>query len=99
MIGMSLISFLILLAIAVGVAVVFHYVLRYRYLDGIDSFLAKIAVAWLGGRLGPPLLGHWLFKIDSVYLIPAIIGAVAAVFLNVVFLKALAKTCGARPVG
>ena len=96
MIGMSLISFLILLAIAVVVAVVFHYILRYRYLEGVDSLLAKIAVAWLGGWLGSPVLGYWLFKIDSVYLIPAIVGAVAAVFLNVVLWKALAKACVCR---
>lgn len=98
MVGMSLLSFLTLLVIAVVVAVLFHYVLRYRFLEGLDSFLAKIAVGWLGGWLGSPVLGYWLFKIDSVYLIPAIVGAVAAVFLNVVLLKALAKACGARPV-
>jgi len=97
MIGMSLTSFLVLLVIAVVVAVVFHYVLRYRYLEGLDSFLAKIAVAWLGGWLGSPVLGYWLFKIDNVSVVPAVVGAVTLVFLNVVLLKALAKACGARP--
>jgi uncharacterized membrane protein YeaQ/YmgE (transglycosylase-associated protein family) len=97
MIGMSLISFLTLLVIAVVVAAVFHYVLRYRFLEGLDSFLAKIAVAWIGGWLGSPVLGHWLVTIDNVYLVPAIVGAVATVFLNVVLLKALAKAFGSRP--
>jgi uncharacterized membrane protein YeaQ/YmgE (transglycosylase-associated protein family) len=97
MIGMSLLSFLVLLAIAVVVAALFHFVLRYRFLEGIDSFLGKTAAGWLGGWLGSPVLGHWGFKVDSVYLIPAIVGAVAAVFLTVLSGKALAKACSGRP--
>lgn len=96
MIGMNLISFLVLLVIAVIVAVVFHHILRYRFLEGLDSFLGKIAVGWLGGWLGSPVLGHWLLKIEDVYVIPAIIGAVAAVFLNVLAWKALARVYGGR---
>ena len=51
MLGMSLLSFLVLLAIGVVVAAVFHFVLRYRFLEGLDSFFGKIAVGWLGGWL------------------------------------------------
>ena len=97
MVGMSLCSFLVLLVIAVVVAVAFHYALRYRFLEGLDSFLGKIAVGWLGGWLGSPVLGHWLFKIGDIYVIPAIVGAIAAVFLNIVGWKALAKACGGPP--
>ena len=97
MLGMSLLSFLVLLAIGVVVAVVFHFVLRYRFLEGLDSFFGKIALAWLGGWLGSPVLGHWLFKVGDVYVIPAILGAAAAIFLGVLRWKALAKACGGRP--
>ena len=97
MIGMNLVAFLVLLVIAVVVAVVFHYLLRYRFLEGVDCFLGKIAVAWLGGWLGSPVLGHWLFQVGDIYVIPSIVGAVAAVFLNVLSWKALAKACGGRP--
>ncbi len=97
MLGMSLLSFLVLLAIGTVVAAVFQYVLRYRFLEGIDSLLAKIVLGWLGGWLGSPVLGHWLFKIGDVYVIPAILGAAAAILLNVLGWKALAKACGGRP--
>jgi len=49
MIGMNFTSFLVLLVIAVVVAVIAHYVIRYRYLEGIDSLFGKIAIGWLGG--------------------------------------------------
>ena len=97
MLGMSFLSFLVLLAIGVVVAAVFHFVLRYRFLEGLDAFFGKIAAGWLGGWLGSPVLGHWLFKVGDVYVIPAILGAAAAVFLSVLGWKALAKTCGGRP--
>jgi uncharacterized membrane protein YeaQ/YmgE (transglycosylase-associated protein family) len=96
MVGISLISFLILFAIAAVVAAVFHFVLRYRFLGGIDAFLGKIVAGWLGGWVGSPVLGHWLFKVDDVYVIPAIVGAVVAVFLSTLLWKALAKACGGR---
>jgi len=99
MIGMSLLSFLVLFAIAVVVAALFHFVLRYRFLEGIDSFLGKTAAGWLGGWLSSPVLGHWLFKIDQIYVIPAILGAITAVFLSVLCWKASAKACGGRTPG
>jgi len=96
MLGMSLISFLVLLAIGAVVAVVFHFVLRYRFLEGIDSLFGKIALGWLGAWLGSPVLGHWLFSFEGVYIVPAVVGAVVAVFLTVLFWKARAKACGGR---
>ena len=99
MIGMNLCSFVVLLVIAVVVAAVFHYVLRYRFLEGLAAFLGKIAIGWLGGWLGSPVLGHWLFRIGGVYVIPAIVGAVVAVFLSALAGKALTQACGGRPTG
>ena len=63
MLGMSFTSFLVLLAIAVVMAVLIRFILPYRFLQGIDSFLGKIAVGWLGGWLGSPVLGHWSFEV------------------------------------
>ena len=60
MLGMNFTSFLTLLIVSVVVAAVYHWILRYRFLEGIDSFLAKVAVGWVGGWLGSPVLGHWL---------------------------------------
>ncbi len=91
MLGMNFISFLTLLVVSVVVAAVYHWILRYRFLEGIDSFLAKVAVGWVGGWLGSPVLGRWLWRIQSVYLVPAILGAIAAIHLNVLCWKASAK--------
>lgn len=95
MLEMNSTSFLTLLIVSVVVAAVYHWILRYRFLEGIDSFLAKVAVGWVGGWLGSPVLGHWLWKIQSVYLVPAILGALAAIHLDVLCWKASAKIFGA----
>lgn len=96
MLGMSLVSFLVLLAIGTIVAVVVHFVFRYRFMEGLDSLLGKIALGWVGGWLASPVLGHWLYRIENVYVVPAVLGAAAAIFLNVLFWRALAKACGSR---
>lgn len=97
MIGMSFLTFLILLGIGVIVAAVFHYVLRYRFLDSVDAVFAKVALGWLGAWLGSPVLGHWSFKLENVYLVPAILGSAMAVLLNLIAWKALAKVFASRP--
>jgi len=94
MLGMNFTSFLTLLVISVVVASVYHWILRYRFLEGIDSFLAKVALGWIGGWLGSPVLGHWLWKVQSVYIVPAILGAIAATHLSVLCWKASAKLLG-----
>jgi uncharacterized membrane protein YeaQ/YmgE (transglycosylase-associated protein family) len=91
MLEMNFISFLTLLVVSVVVAAVYQWILRYRFLEGIDSFLAKVAVGWIGAWLGSPVLGHWLWKIQSVYLVPAILGAIVAIHLSVLCWKASAK--------
>jgi len=97
MIGMSFLSFLILLGIGVIVAAVYHFFLRYRFLEGFDSFFAKIALGWLGAWLGSPVFGYWWYKFESVYIVPAILGSITAVLLNVVTWKALMKVFTPRP--
>lgn len=94
MLGMNFMSFLTLLVVSLVVAAVYHWILRYRFLEGIDSFLAKVAVGWIGGWLGSPVLGHWLWKIESVYIVPAILGAIAATHLSVLCWKASANLLG-----
>jgi hypothetical protein len=47
MLGVNFTSFLTLLVISVVVASVYHWILRYHFLEGIDSFLAKVALGWM----------------------------------------------------
>jgi hypothetical protein len=64
MLGMNFTSFLTLLVVSVVVAAVYHWILRYRFLEGIDSFLSpqrvvlegvcKALRCWIGCRRGNP---------------------------------------------
>lgn len=99
MLGMSFTAFLMLLVIGAVMALVYQYVLRYRFLDGVDSLFGKIAMGWLGGWLGSPVLGHWLWDIQGIYVIPAILGAATAIHLSVLWWKAAAKANEIRSAG
>lgn len=97
MLGMSLLSFLMLTLIGAVVAVAYHNVIRYRFREGNDALFGKLIVGWLGAWLGSPVFGHWLWKIENVYLVPAILGAIATVHLTVLTGKALAKLAITQP--
>jgi uncharacterized membrane protein YeaQ/YmgE (transglycosylase-associated protein family) len=98
MLGMSLLSFVVLTLIAAIVAVAYHYVNRYRLLEDIDAVFGKLIVGWVGAWLGSAVFGHWLWRIENVYVVPAILGAIATVHLSVLMGKALAKIASMRPV-
>jgi uncharacterized membrane protein YeaQ/YmgE (transglycosylase-associated protein family) len=97
MLGMSLLSFLTLTLIGAIAAVAYHYVIRYRFLEGNDAFFGKLILGWLGTWLGSPVLGHWLWKVENVYVLPAILGAIAAIHLTVLTGKAVAKLASMQP--
>jgi uncharacterized membrane protein len=100
MVGVNFESFLTLLIIGIVVAAVFHWILKYRIIPGTDAVLGEVAVAWLGGWLGSPVLGHWLWKIGDIYVVPAILGAIVAVHLDVLCCKVLARiwAAGRTPI-
>jgi len=88
MIGMSFISFLILLVISVVVSAVLHYHFKYYVTPGHWSFCSKVAVGWIGAWLGSPVLGHWPSRIpilhyEEVWYIPAVLGALALIIVAV----------------
>jgi uncharacterized membrane protein YeaQ/YmgE (transglycosylase-associated protein family) len=97
MLGMSLLSFLVLTLIGAVVAVASHNVIRYRFLEGNDALFGKLIVGWFGAWIGSPVLGHWLWKVENVYVVPAILGAIVTVHLTVLTGKALAKIASMRP--
>jgi len=97
MLGMGFLSFLLLALIAAVVAVAYHNVIRYRFLEGNDALFGKLIIGWVGAWLGSPILGHWLWRVENVYIVPAILGAIATVHLTVLTGKALAKTATMRP--
>ena len=97
MLGMSLFSFLILTFIGAVVAATYHYVIRYRFLEGNDAVIGKLIIGWVGAWLGFPVLGHWLWKVENVYIVPALLGAIATIHLTILTAKALAKFASMRP--
>jgi uncharacterized membrane protein YeaQ/YmgE (transglycosylase-associated protein family) len=98
MLGMNFASFVVLLVIGAALALVYQYIFRYRFLEGIDSLVGKIALGWIGAWLGSPVLGHWFWKIEDVYIIPALLGSATAIHLSVLWWKASAKANESRPV-
>lgn len=88
MIGMSFGAFVTLLVLGLIAAIVIHSIVRYRMLSGVDGFIAKWIAGWIGGWLGSPVLGHWWFQYQNIYVIPALVGAFVGAFACVVVLKA-----------
>jgi uncharacterized membrane protein YeaQ/YmgE (transglycosylase-associated protein family) len=93
MIGMQFAPFLALAIISLIAALVLHYGAAYRFLNGFDGFVAKWIIAWVGGWLASPVLGTWFgpLRIDSVYIVPAFIGAFALAFACTAAWKARTK--------
>ncbi len=85
MIGMNFISFIILLAIAVIVAVILHFVFNYKVRQEWSTIFCEIIFAWIGAWLGSPVLGHWFtgWNYMSVFIIPAILGSLALLVIAV----------------
>ena len=84
MIGMSFISFVILLIISVVVSAVLHYGLKFYVTPGLESFYLKVVLAWVGAWLGSPIFGYWPNKFpflhyQEVWFVPAILGSLVAV--------------------
>jgi uncharacterized membrane protein YeaQ/YmgE (transglycosylase-associated protein family) len=90
MLNMEFASFLTLLVISLITGLVMHYAIGYRVLDGVDGFLSKWIVGWVGAWLGSPVLGHWFLgvSISHVYIIPAFLGGFIGAFLATAVWKA-----------
>jgi uncharacterized membrane protein YeaQ/YmgE (transglycosylase-associated protein family) len=98
MIGMGFGAFLTLFVISFVAAGVIHYGFRYRFLSGIDGFLAKWIVGWVGAWIASPVVGYWFhgLTISGQYIIPAFLGAFSTPFMATVICKALARASAAR---
>ncbi len=81
MIGMGFNEFLILLVIAIVVSFALNSFAKLSL--GKLGIAVMIIVAWLGSWVGSPVLGYWFeaIRYESIYIIPAILGALGAVIL------------------
>ncbi len=96
MIGISFISFLILLVISVVVSAILHYALKYYVRPGFNSFLSKVIFGWIGAWLGTPVFGKWFEGVnyEEVYIIPAILGSFAILIMMIDWVKSTTKSTG-----
>jgi hypothetical protein len=89
---MSFAPFLTHLVISFITAIVMHYAIRYRVLEGVDGFVTKWIAGWILAWLASPVLGHWFAgaEISNVYIVPAFIGGFVGAFVPAAFWKARA---------
>ncbi|MFC1569976.1 hypothetical protein ACFL4L_07055 [bacterium] len=80
---MSFACFLTLLIISIVVSVVLHFVLKLYVRPGMDSFIAKVIIGYVGAWQGSAVFGGWLVKVNDIYLIPAILGSLALLILMI----------------
>jgi len=93
MIGMSFVSFLILLIISVVVSAVLHFVLKMYIVSGWRSYISKVCIGWVGAWIGSPVLGYWWFGYEQVYIIPAILSCFAILIVAVDVVKTCSTLC------
>ena len=96
MFDMNFVSFLMLTVISGVVAYVYHYVAKYRCVQTYDAFIGKLILGWFGAWIGTPIFGQWFWKVESVYIFPAIIGAIAVIHLNTLFWKTIINLTSMR---
>jgi uncharacterized membrane protein YeaQ/YmgE (transglycosylase-associated protein family) len=88
---MNFINFFILLVISIVVSAVLHFLLKYYARPGMNSFISKVIIGWIGAWLGMPIFGHWFegVKLEEIYIIPAILGSIAIEIVLIDIVKTL----------
>jgi uncharacterized membrane protein YeaQ/YmgE (transglycosylase-associated protein family) len=101
MIGMNFISFLILLIISIVVSWVLHFPLKFYIVPGWRSYASKVFIGWIGAWLGSPVFGYWphplALNYQQVWIVPAILGALAIEVFAVDFIKTCATISKGAP--
>lgn len=99
MLDMNFVEFVTLLVVSLIAAFIVHYGFGYRYFKHADGFFWKWIVAWTFAWVASPVLGHWFvhFRIDSIYLIPALLGGFIGAFCATLFWKGLSVAQQALP--
>jgi uncharacterized membrane protein YeaQ/YmgE (transglycosylase-associated protein family) len=82
MLDMNFAEFFSLLIVSLIAAFIVHYGFGYRFFKHVDGFFWKWIVAWAFAWVSSPVLGHWFmrFRVDNIYLLPALLGAFVGAF-------------------
>jgi uncharacterized membrane protein YeaQ/YmgE (transglycosylase-associated protein family) len=84
---MSFTSFFTLLVISIVVSAVLHFILKMYIRPGLDSFLSKVIIGYIGAWQGPAVFGDWSVEVGGIDLIPAILGSLALLILLIDMVK------------
>ena len=89
MIGMTFQSFLSLLVISAVCAALVNSMFKLTVLNMGEAYLSQWMLGWIGAWLGSAVVGHWGWMVPGtdVYLVPAVAGSIASVYLMTVLLK------------
>jgi uncharacterized membrane protein YeaQ/YmgE (transglycosylase-associated protein family) len=79
--------FLTLLIVSVVVSAVLHFGFKVYVRPGLDSFISKVIIGYIGAWQGPAVFGAWLVQVNDVYIIPAILGSLALLILMIDLVK------------
>ena len=93
MLDMNFVEFLTLFVVSLIAALIVHYGFGYRYFKHADGFFWSWIVAWTFAWIATPVLGHWFMhlRIESIYLVPAILGGFIGAFCASLFWKGLSE--------
>jgi len=89
MVGMGFLSFLVLLVISIVVSAVLHFGLKYYVRPGLNSYISKVIIGWIGAWLGSPVFGNWLVCYEGIFIIPAILGSFAMLIILIDLTKSV----------
>ncbi|GBD94691.1 hypothetical protein BMS3Abin05_02303 [bacterium BMS3Abin05] len=71
-------SWLWLTIIAVVISLIWWFALNVKTAGG---YWFELVIAWIGAWLGTPVFGNWVWTPNHISIIPAVLGAIAAIFL------------------
>ena len=74
----NLLTFVYFLVIGIVVSLVWYYLCKVRLPGG---YIVQLIAAWVGARAGSRIFGYWGGDLRGLFLAPAILGAIAAIYL------------------
>ena len=84
---MSFATFITLLIISIVVSAVLHFVCKMYIRTGLESFISKVIIGYIGAWQGSAVFGRWWFEIGGVHVVPAIVGSLALLIFLVDMVK------------
>jgi uncharacterized membrane protein YeaQ/YmgE (transglycosylase-associated protein family) len=76
--AVSPLTFVWFSVVGIVVSLVWYYLCKVRLPGG---YIVELIVAWIGARVGSRLFGYWGGDLKGLFIVPAVLGAIAAIYL------------------